>query len=67
MKALCPTHKAAADEWVSCVQDLAQHPTMRPLDDGRNRATTAGGNALKVLHRQVGAIRKACAAGEGCA
>lgn len=67
MKALCPTHKAASDEWVSCVQDLAAHPTMRPLDDAKHRETTAGGNALKVLHQQVGAIRKACAAGKGCA
>lgn len=67
MKALCPAHKEQRDEWVSCVQDLAQHPTMRPLDDGRHTDRTAGGNALKVLHQQVGAIRKACAAGKGCA
>ena len=66
MKALCPAHQAAKDEWVACVQDLAQHPTMRPLDNAKHRATTAGGNALKVLHQQIGAIRKACAAGKGC-
>ena len=66
MKALCPAHKEQRDEWVSCVQDLAAHPTMRPLDNAKHRATTAGGNALKVLHQQVGAVRAACAAGRGC-
>ena len=60
MKALCPAHQAAKDEWVACVQDLAQHPTRRPLDNAKNRAPTAGGNALKVLHQQVGTCCQEC-------
>ena len=63
---LCPAHTREADEWVQCVQDLAQHPTMRPLDHGRHTDRTPGANARDVVHTQVGLIHQDCQQRKGC-
>lgn len=63
---LCPAHTRAADEWVQSVQDLAQHPAMRPLDNHPHTDRTPGRNARTVVHQQVNLIHQHCQQNRGC-
>lgn len=63
---LCPAHTREADEWVQCVQELANHPSMRPLDNPPHTDRTKGRNATTVVKQQVGSIHEHCQQGKGC-